>query len=124
MTGSLFPFVQRLVLSHLFHFGDWDLFFFPDCWELFVGWVWYSPDRRSLCATFYGFCTGWPLAADFTIFGVFGFVGFFASVLLLRWMRTAILAGGIAVVRSGSCSVFGLPKMVNDLIFVQRRLDY
>ena len=81
-------------------------------------------DQRSLCATFHGFCTVWPLAADFTIFGVFGFVGFVASVLLLRWMRTTILAGGIAVVRSGACSVFGLPKMVNDTIFVQRRLDY
>ena len=57
------------------------------------------------------------MAADFTIFGVFGFVGLFASVLLLRWMRTAILAGGIAVVRSGSCSVCGLPKMVNGYVF-------
>ena len=57
------------------------------------------------------------MAADFTIFGVFGFVGFVASVLLLRWMRTTILAGGIAVVRSGSCSVFGLPKMVNGYVF-------
>ena len=51
-------------------------------------------------------CTGQPLASDFTIFGVFGFVGFVASVLFLCWMRTAILAGGIAVVRSGFCSVF------------------
>ena len=48
----------------------------------------------------------WLRAFDFTIFSVFGFVGFVASVLFLCWMRTAILAGGIAVVRSGFCSVF------------------
>ena len=59
---------------------------------------------------FFGFCTGWLLADDFTIFGVAGFVGCFASILLLRLMRTAILAGGIAVVRSGSRSVFWFAK--------------
>ena len=32
-------------------------------------------------------------------------------------MRTAILAGGIAVVRSGFCSVICLPKMVNGYFF-------
>ena len=46
------------------------------------------------------------MASYFSIFGVVGFVGFVVSVLLLCWMRTAILAGGIAVVRSGFCSVF------------------
>ena len=50
------------------------------------------------------------MADDFTIFGVVGSVGCFASVLLLRWMRTAILAGGIAVVRSGSRSVVCFAK--------------
>ena len=50
------------------------------------------------------------MADDFTIFGVVGSVGCFASVLLLCWMRTAILAGGIAVVRSGFCSVFWFAK--------------
>ena len=50
------------------------------------------------------------MASDFTIFGVFGFVGFVASVLFLCWMRTAILAGGIAVVRSGFRSVFFFAK--------------
>ena len=59
---------------------------------------------------FLGLCTGWLLADVFTIFGVVGFFGCFASVLLLRWMRTAILAGGIAVVRSGFCSVFWFAK--------------
>ena len=43
---------------------------------------------------FFGWCTVCLFADDFTIFGVVGFVGCFASVLLLRWMRTAILAGG------------------------------
>ena len=52
------------------------------------------------------------MAADFSIFGVVGFVGFVVSVLLLCWMRTAILAGGIAVVRSCFCSVSFFPKMV------------
>ena len=50
------------------------------------------------------------MADDFTIFGVVGSVGCFAFVLLLRWMRTAILAGGIAVVRSGFRSVFFFAK--------------
>ena len=45
------------------------------------------------------------MADDFTIFGVVGCVGCFVFVLLLRLMRTAILAGGIAVVRSGFRSV-------------------
>ena len=59
---------------------------------------------------FFGLCTVWLLADDFTIFGVVGFVGCFVSVLLLRWMKTAILAGGIAVVRSGFRSVFCFAK--------------
>ena len=59
---------------------------------------------------FFGLCTVWLLADDFTIFGVVGFVGCFASFLLLRWMRTAILAGGIAVVRSGFRSVSWFAK--------------
>ena len=50
------------------------------------------------------------MADDFTIFGVVGSVGCFAFVLLLRWMRTAILAGGIAVVRSGFRSVICFAK--------------
>ena len=73
---------------------------------------------------FFGLCTGRPLASDFTIFGVFGFVGFVASVLFLCWMRTAILAGGIAVVRSGSRSVFCFAKDGEWLRFVHWRLDY
>ena len=57
-------------------------------------------------------CTVLPPASAFIIFGLFGFVGLVASVLFLGWMRTAILAGGIAVVRSGDC-LFVLLKMVN-----------
>ena len=69
-------------------------------------------------------CTGSSLASDFTIFGVFGFVGFSVSVLLLRWMRTAILAGGIAVVRSGFCSVICFAKDGEWLLLLLRRLVY
>ena len=90
----------------MFHYGDWDLCFFPVSWELFdfESGLYRIDDR---CVRFFVIlCTGQPLASDFTIFGVFGFVGFVASVFFLCWMRTAILAGGIAVVRSGFCSVF------------------
>ena len=51
-------------------------------------------------------CTGQPRASDFTIFGVFRFVAVLFRCCFSAWMRTAILAGGIAVVRSGICSVF------------------
>ena len=122
MTGSLFPFVRLLVLFHLCHFGDWDLCFFPVSWELFnVESGQYRIDARCV-RLFFGLCTGRPLASDFTIFGVFGFVGFVVSVLLLCLMRTAILAGGIAVVRSGFCFCFA--EDGEWLRFVHRRLDY
>ena len=40
-------------------------------------------------------------ATDFTVSGGFLCVLLFASLLFLAWMRTAFLAGGNAVVRSG-----------------------
>ena len=78
MTGSLFPFVRRLVLSHWFHFGDWDLCFFPVSWEFFKVGSGHTGSMLAVC-DFFGLCTGWLLTDDFTIFGVVGCVGCFAS---------------------------------------------
>ena len=63
-----------------------------------------------------------PPASAFTIFS-----GLVVFALLLRccffaWMRTAILAGGIAVVRSGFCFCFA--EDGEWLRFVHWRLDY
>ena len=111
MTGSLSPFVQRLVMSHWFHLGDWDLCFFPVSWGFFeVGLV--IPDRCSLCATLF-YLDGVQLSfllmiSPFLALSVLLAVLLFC--LLFRWMRTAILAGGIAVVRSGFRSVSWFAK--------------
>ena len=72
VTGSLFPFVRHLVLFHLFHFGDWDLCFFPVSWELFdFESGQYRIDNR--CARFFTFCvqgSHWHLISPFLAFSV------------------------------------------------------
>ena len=63
-----------------------------------------------------------PLAFSFTIFGVFCRVALLLLCGFFAWMRTAILAAGIAVVRSGFCLCFA--EDGEWLRFVRWRLDY
>ena len=60
----------------------------------------------SLCAIIFviSCCTAFAIGLAVTIFGVCRFLVGFVAFCWFAWMRTAILAGGIAVVRSG----FGL----------------
>ena len=57
----------------------------------------------------------WLLISPFLAFSVL--LALLFRFLLLRWMRTAILAGGIAVVRSGFCSVICFAKDGEWLLF-------
>ena len=124
MTGSLFPFVRRLVLFHFFHFGDWDLCFFPVSWELFnVESGQYRIDARCV-RLFLGLCTGRPLASDFTIFGVFCFVCFVALVLFFCLDEDCNPGWGDCG-RPLRLLLLVLLKMVNGrLRFVHWRLDH
>ena len=73
------------LLSHLFHYGDWDLCFFPVSWELFdfeTGQ--YRIDNR--CVRFFTFCvqgSHWLLISPFLAF----------SVLLALLLRCCFSAG-------------------------------
>ena len=100
--GDRHPVSGSHFLVHLFHYGDWDLRFFPVGWDFQIAEIdWRFFSWLSLCAT------------DFFMRYLYSFQGlsspvlacFAGCVLLLSvvsaWMRTAFLAGGNAVVRSG-----------------------
>ena len=87
----------------LSHLRDWDLVFFPVSWEYRVGLY------RLACRCVRPFLLHAvqlaPLAFAFTIFGVLFVLALLVLCCFLAWMKTAILAEGIAVVRSGFCVV-------------------
>ena len=71
--------------------------------------VWSIPTCVSLCTIFYFFIALQLAPPAFRLhhFWLFLFVcAVLVLLCFLAWMRTAILAGGIAVVRSGFCVIF------------------
>ena len=85
LASRLASIVWRLVLSHLFHFGDWDLCFFPVSWELFMLSLVNTGSMLAVCDSFLdGVQFGhWLLISPFLAF----------SVLLALLLRFCFSAG-------------------------------